>query len=101
MLQAIPIVLVDEERATLATWSRSRTMPARLVTRARIVLLASGGADNSHIARELGINRLTVKLWRSRFAAHRLEGRLERHSAQDRSSPPSSGAWLEINETLH
>jgi putative transposase len=65
VLQAIPIVLSDEERTTLATWSRSRTMPARLVTRARIVLLASEGADNSRIARELGINRLTVKLWRS------------------------------------
>ena len=86
MHQAIPIVLTVEEGATLATWSRSRTMPARLVVRAKIVLLASEGADNSHIARELGINRLTVKLWRSRFASQRLAGIEQDRSGRGRKA---------------
>ena len=36
--------------------------------RARIVLLAAGGESNSAIARELGVSRPTVIMWRERFA---------------------------------
>lgn len=61
MRRAIPIVLSDEERATLTTWARSRTAPARLVTRARIVLAAADGAENQDIAAALGLARGTVR----------------------------------------
>ena len=65
-------MLTDEERDRLTTWARSRTAPARLVTRARIVLAATGGAENQDIAADLGLARGTVVTWRKRFAADRL-----------------------------
>ena len=37
--------------------------------RARIVLMAGEGHSNSAIARELGVSRPTVIMWRERFAA--------------------------------
>ena len=74
MRRAIPIVLTDEERATLTAWARSRTAPARLVTRARIVLAAANGTENQEIAAHWGLARGTVVTWRKRFAAERLAG---------------------------
>lgn len=74
MRRAIPIVLSDEERTTLTNWARSRTAPARLVTRARIVLAAAEGVENQDIAADLGLARGTVVTWRKRFAADRLAG---------------------------
>lgn len=74
MRRAISIRLTDAERATLTSWSRSRTVPARQVTRARIVLLAADGCENQQIAEELELNRATVKTWRQRFASMRLAG---------------------------
>ena len=37
------IMLTDEERDILTRWSRGRSTPARLVLRAKIVLLAASG----------------------------------------------------------
>ena len=45
--------------------------------RARIVLLAADGLKNTEIAARLGIDHATVRKWRSRFAARRLEGVLD------------------------
>ena len=74
MRQAIPITLTDQEQAALTTLSRSRTAPARSVTRAKIVLLAAAGRGNQEIAEELGLDRATVGKWRTRFADQRLPG---------------------------
>src|SRR2546428_11817066 len=59
----------DEARRTLEGWVGARTSPQRIVMRARIVLLASQGAANRRIAREVGTSRPTVVLWRNRFVA--------------------------------
>ncbi len=74
MRQAVVIELSDSERKTLRCWSRSRTAPARLVSRAKIVLLAADGKGNTAIAAELGLDRTVVARWRGRFAADRLVG---------------------------
>jgi transposase len=71
---AIPIQLVDEERAALLRWSRGRSTAARLVLRAQIVLAAAEGKRNIDIARELRTDNQTVGRWRTRFAAARLGG---------------------------
>ena len=42
--------------------------------RAEIVLLAADGMTNLAIAERLGITRVTVAMWRRRFAAKRLDG---------------------------
>ena len=71
---APPIRLSSEERATLASWARAKTMPLRLVQRARIVTMAADGVTSQDIARQLDISRPTVQLWRERFLALRVTG---------------------------
>ena len=68
------IELTDLERNTLTKWSRGRSTPARLVLRAKIVLLAADGRLNKDIAADLDTSKKTVSLWRTRFAERRLEG---------------------------
>ena len=74
MRVAVAIELSDEERITLTKWSRGRSTPARLVQRAKIVLLAADGLENKQIAVELHCKRETVGKWRNRFAEHRVAG---------------------------
>lgn len=69
-----PIVLNEEMRARLHTMSRSRTLAAGLVKRARIVLLAAEGLYNIEIARRVQISGSRVGYWRKRFLAQGLEG---------------------------
>jgi transposase len=63
-----------EDRLTLESWTRSPTMPAGHVERARIVLAVADGAGTTGAARRLGVSRPTVIKWRDRFAAHGLAG---------------------------
>ena len=51
----------------LDRWSRGRTTPARLVLRAKIVLLAAAGRLNKEIAAELNTGMKTVCPWRKRY----------------------------------
>ena len=102
MRRAIPIVLTDEERATLTNWARSRTAPARLVTRARIVLAAAAGAENQDIAAELGLARGTVVTWRQRFAADRVAGiEQERPGRGRKATKRKHWARTIVEVTLH
>jgi transposase len=68
------IAVSDEDRRTLRRWSRGRTTPARLVLRAKIVLLAAAGRLNKDIAADLATGMKTVCQWRSRFAKLGLAG---------------------------
>lgn len=74
MRVAQAIVITDEDRCTLQRWKRGRTTPARLVLRAKIVLLAAAGKLNIDIAAELGTGMKTVCQWRNRFAKSGLAG---------------------------
>ena len=74
MRVARTIELTDLERNTLTKWSRGRSTAARLVLRAKIMLLAADGRLNKDIATDLNTSRKTVSLWRTRFAEHRLKG---------------------------
>ena len=68
------VVLSETEKAMLERWSRGRSTPARLVGRAKIVLLAAEGKENREIAAMTGFSRPTVGMWRSRFIEQRLPG---------------------------
>jgi transposase len=68
MRRAREIALKDTDWTILERWSRGRSTPARLVTRARIVLASANGKDNKDIAAELKITRGAVARWRDRFA---------------------------------
>ena len=74
MRKAPPITLTEEEKSVLHRWSRGRSTPARLVLRAKILLLAAEDMRNQAIAKELGTSRQTVGLWRQRFADLGLPG---------------------------
>jgi putative transposase len=59
-----PIVLTDRQRETLKHLTLRTSSTQGLVRRARIVLAAAEGHNNEQIARRLGINRETARLWR-------------------------------------
>jgi transposase len=69
-----PLELSDEERQVLRGWSRRRKTAQALALRSRIVLACAEGGSNTQIAEGLGVSRETVRKWRTRFAADRLEG---------------------------
>jgi transposase len=74
-----PALSVPEpDKVVLEAVIRAPTSEQRLVTRARIVLRAGEGLANEHIAREVGVALMTVKLWRRRYAQSGLAGLAER-----------------------
>ena len=71
----VPILLSEEERATLQRWARRHSSSQALALRCRIVLAcADDDRTQAEIASELGCNPVTVSKWRNRFAADRLDG---------------------------
>ena len=102
MNRADAIMLSPEERTTLETWSRGRSLPARLVQRARIIQMAAEGALNQTIADILNVSRPTVQLWRDRFLALRLRG-LEKDAPRPGRLPKIPQAKVEavVEATLH
>lgn len=68
--------LTPEERATLERWTRRGSTAQALALRARIVLACADRPDEAHgvLATALGVHRVTVGTWRTRFAARRLDG---------------------------
>jgi len=69
MRTAPAVELNAEQRETLERLARSRSLPARLVERARIVLLAADGLENQQIALRMGITPEKAARWRKRFLA--------------------------------
>lgn len=68
------VELSEADRAVLTSWTRSSTVSAGRVERARIVLTVANGAGTSDAARRLGVSRPTVIKWRDRFTAHGIAG---------------------------
>jgi transposase len=68
------LVISGEDRAMLESWTRSRSIRASHVERARIVLAVADGKGTSGVASEVGVSRPTVIKWRDRFAEHGLAG---------------------------
>jgi transposase len=68
------LVISDEDRATLESWTRSRSIRASHVQRARIVLAVADGMGTSGAARGVGVSRPTVIKWRDRFVEQGLAG---------------------------
>ena len=71
---AVPIELAESEREQLESWSRRHTSAQALALRARIVLAAAEGLNNTEVAARLSVKRDTVRKWRGRFVADRLDG---------------------------
>lgn len=68
------IVLVSNQKEELKQQARARSLPARVVERSRIVLLAANGHQDIQIAAKLGITPKKVARWRERFRKQGLAG---------------------------
>ena len=66
---AAPVELSPEQRTALESMARQRSLPLRVVERARIVLLAADGLENKQIARRLHSTQEKAARWRKRFLA--------------------------------
>jgi transposase len=100
--RAASIILSQSEAETLDAWARSRTMPARVVERARIIQMAANGMQSQEIAKALGVSRPTVQLWRQRFLGLRLAG-LEKDAPRPGRLPKISDEKVRqiVEATLH
>ncbi len=95
-----PIVLTKEERQQLEAIQRSRSMPAGIVRRAKIILYSADGIPNANIGKALDASPFTVGTWRKRFLAHRIQGlHDELRSGRPRSLEDEEVATL-INKAL-
>jgi transposase len=65
------------DRELLSALARGGRTPQRVALRARIVLGAADGRSNNSLAKELGVTRPTVLLWRQRFDQAGLDGLLK------------------------
>jgi transposase-like protein len=67
-------VLSEDERRILENWAKRRSTAQGLALRARIVLACAEGHGNTAVAARLGVSQGTVRRWRARFLAKRLDG---------------------------
>jgi transposase len=74
---APPLAISPQDLHTLGQWSRSGSIRAALVERAKILLLAAEGLSNTEIASQVGCSRPTVILWRHRYTTAGLDGLLD------------------------
>jgi transposase len=65
--RATAVVLNENEQEGLLQITKRHRSEQQVVLRARIVLRAAQETSNAHIARELGVNVDTVRLWRDRW----------------------------------
>ena len=67
-MRTAPLIELSlEQRTALERLARQRSKPARLIERARIVLLAADGLENKQIAKRMRMTPEKVARWRSRF----------------------------------
>jgi len=86
---APPLSCSSEIKAELLAISKSRTLEARAVERARIILACLEGLEIQQVAGQLNLSVLTVSKWRRRFTQHGLKGLSDRPRP---GKPPTYGA---------
>lgn len=86
MRVAPTIILSGDQERTLRQWSRGRSLPARQVERARVILLAAAGKQDLQIAAEVGISNQKAARWRKRFLQAGLVG-LEKDAPRPGRTP--------------
>ena len=86
MRVAPAVVLTENQQQTLHQWARGRSLPARQVERARVVLLAAAGKQDLEIAAEVGISNQKAARWRKRFLTKGFAG-LEKDAPRSGRTP--------------
>src|SRR3979409_894458 len=70
----VKLTMSSDERAHLLALPRSRSLPAALTLRAKIVLACEREPNNAVVATQLGVGSQTVGKWRNRFITDRIAG---------------------------
>src|SRR6476620_8119956 len=78
MALTMTVDVPPRDRELLRSWTRSPSIRAGLAQRARIVLLAAGGAGTNEIVRRTGLSKPTVIAWKQRYAAEGIGGLADR-----------------------
>lgn len=94
MRVAPAVQLNPQQREVLEQRSRARSLPARVVERARIVLLAAEGKQDKEIAKQLSIGVQKAARWRARFLALGVEG-LEKDAPRPGRTPKIAKETIE------
>ena len=71
--------LTEAEREELTRWSRSRTLPARDVFVASLILALADGNSYTRIEGELNTSRPTIARWKARFEKDGMAGLETQH----------------------
>jgi transposase len=89
------IELSGEEREELNGWSKSRTLPAGDVFKARLILALADGKSYSRVEAELNTSRPTIARWKARFEGARIAGLEGQHKgSRPRRATPAVQARL-------
>ena len=96
------LALSAAQRADLDTLVRSGKTPQRVVARAMIILAAAEGTAINAIARQFGVSRPTVYLWRDRFRQAGIVGLVKDapRPGRRRGVPPDKVKAV-VDATLH
>lgn len=95
------LTLTADEESQLKSLARSRSLPAALNLRAKLILACAAGPPNSEVARRLDVTGATVGKWRRRFIERRVNGLYdELRPGKPRTIDDERVAAL-INKTLH
>lgn len=91
------VSLTAEQRSQLESYVRSRSMPAGLSARFRIILLAADGLGNKEISNKINLSRASVGKWRKRYSEKGLEGLHD----ELRPGRPRSVLDEQVSELIH
>jgi len=86
----------SDQRELLQQWLRAHGTPQQVAKRCRIILLNEEGWSDLRIAKKLGLNRHTCRLWRQRFVREGAEALWE--IAEGRGRKPQAGLSRKIIE---
>jgi putative transposase len=92
-----PLSLSESERSELERLVRRHSTAQQIVFRARIILEADAGLNNSQIARQLDLTAETVRMWRKRWLAFQAVELSDLSVAERLSDSPRSGRPTEIS----
>src|SRR5260370_1141058 len=89
------LTMSSDERTHLLAITRSRSLPAALTLRAKIVLACEREPSNAVVATRLGVGPHTIGKWRKRLIADRIEGLYdEMRTGSPRPAPDTAPAEL-------
>jgi transposase len=89
------ITLSSDQQATLEQWARSRSLPIRVVERARIVLRAAAGQQDKEIATAMKITEKKASRWRKRFLTLGMAG-LEQDASRPGRTPTITASVIRL-----